>query len=210
VIKSNITDGAGTGQQASVLSEGELLVSQHSSPPLLPQKCRVFSQFLTVDGTSAASNDLGVSGAVTPVEYWVPAAEDADRYITKLSFVVGYASAAYIWEFADLNAALTNGVKIYYTDSNREEVTIANPTRNSSFLRLGLSSGIIPTAWELRHLGATNDYGFLTATNLSEFMPPYGIKLDMGTNQRLSILIRDDCTSAVTFNCRAFGFERLP
>jgi len=39
---------------------------------------------------------------------------------------------------------------------------------------------------------------------------PFGIKLDAGTTQRLSITIKDNAgTSAVSFNCIGYGFERF-
>jgi len=208
-VNSHITDPL-TGQGARVLDNGELLISLYQSPPLMPQKVKVFGQMLTDDGTATGSNDLGVDGSSTSVDYWVPSHGDNDRYITKLSFVIGYGASGYLWEFADKDAALTNGVKVFYTDSTGDEVTIGNPKNNYSFLRLALSDGLVPTAWELRHLGATNDYGILVAIDLTKYVPPHGIKLDAGSSQKLSITIRDNCGDADTFNCRAFGFERVP
>jgi len=189
--------------------DGNQLVTQVTCPPLLPQKCKVWGQKFTITGIPTGSDDLGVDGSGTPVDYYIPADTDNDIYITKISFVIGYGSAAELWEFADKNAALTNGINIHYTDTHGNDIVIGNPKTNYDFLRLSLSDGIIPTAWELRHLGATNDYGILLAVDLTKYVPSYGIKLDRCTNQRITITIRDDCTDADTFNCRAFGFERF-
>lgn len=206
MFKQNIAGKDGT--VVKVEDDG-LLVSVYSCPPLLPQKSKIFIQYFTVDGLSTGSADLGVDGSGTSVDYYIPAHMDNDRYITILSFIVGYGAAAYMWEFADKDAALTNGIKLFYQDTNGVEVEIANLKTNYDFLRCATSDGIVPTAWEIRSLGATNDYGFICSIDLGRLLPPYGVKLDRGTTQRLTITIRDDCTDADDFDCKAFGFERF-
>lgn len=207
-LKSHIVD-AFSKRTARVLPEGQLLVGVIPCPPMLPQKCKVFSQFLTDDGLKTGSDNLGIDGSVTSVNYWIPASDDNDIYITKLNYIVGYSASGELWEFADSGAALTNGVRVFYVDTHGDEVEIANHKMNSSFLRYALSDGLLPTAWEIRHLGANGDYGFLFAIDLARIMPPVGVKLDRGTNQKLSITIRDDCRDADDFNCCALGFERF-
>jgi hypothetical protein len=163
-----------------------------------------------LDGTSTGSNDLGVDGSVTAVEFWIPADEDDDRYITNLSFILGYGSAAYLWEFADANVALTNGIKISYISTDGSEIEIYSLKANYDFFRFAsILSGYIGTAWELRNLGATNDYGIIANINLGSIMPPFGVKLDRETKQKLLITIQDNCTDADTFICRALGFDRF-
>jgi hypothetical protein len=208
-VDFRIVDGEGSGVEAHVTPGHEVLVSQSGCPPLRNQKCIVFGQDITDDGLTTGSDDLGINGAATPTLFWVPADPDKDRYITRLSFIVGYGASARLYDFADSGGALVNGVRIYYENFEGREVTIGNPTRNYSFLRLAIADGIVPTAWELRNLGALNDYGYLISIDLTRIMPPYGVKLDRGTTERLLVHIRDDCTDADTFNCRAFGFERI-
>lgn len=207
-LKINIEDGLGRATQARVEDES-LLVSVYPSPPLLPLKSKVFTQFLTDDGLAGGTNDLGVDGSATSVNYWIPSSQDSDIYITKLNFLMGYGASSGLWKFADSAGALTNGVRVFYNDPHGVETQIFNAKTNAGFLRFALSDRLIPTAWELRHLGANNDYGILFTIDLARIMPPYGIKLDMGTNERLSIIIRDDCTDADTFNACAMGFERF-
>ena len=197
----------GAGGPAKVSDDGCLSVADCGAPPLTKQKVRIFSQMLTVDGTKTGSNDLGVDGSVTPVEYYVPADPDADRYITRITFLMGYGASAEMYEFADSGAALTNGVKVSYFDSQGDEITIMTPKANVSFMR---ASGIpvTNTNWETRGFAAAGDFGFFVNIDLAQIMPRYGIKLDRGTKQRLSLLIQDDCRDADLFNCNAFGFER--
>lgn len=208
MIKSHIVDGGGSNNEAHVKDDA-LVVTHYTCPPLMPQKCKVFSQYLTDDGLSSGDEDMGIDGSVTEVEYFISANSNDDRYINKLIFLVGYGASAGLWKFADSVGALANGVKLSYRDTYGGEVEIGILKSNGDFLRQSLGSGIIPTAWELRHLGANNDYGFLCAIDISQLIPPYGIKLDRGTNQKLVITIRDDCTDADDFNCRAYGFDRF-
>ena len=184
------------------------VVAMFPCPPLLPQKNKIFSQLFTADGKSTGTSDMGVSGAVTPVEYFIPANEDNDRYITTISFVFGYGSSAELYEFADRGTALANGVRVSYFNTYREEVIIANLKANYEFLQASGSS-ISQTTWEARGFAGAGDYGYFCNISVKDVMPPFGIKLDRGTTQRMSILIQDDCTAADLFNCQAYGFERF-
>jgi len=187
---------------------GNQIISLSGNPPLLPQLNRVFAQKLTVDGTAGGTSEMGVDGSVTPVEYCIFADSKNDRYITSLSFIFGYGSAAEGYEFVDSGAALINGVKVSYFDTVGDEVVIMNPKANVSFMRSSGSS-ISTVDWEARGFAASGDYGFFVNIDLIDIMPMLGVKLDRGTNQRFCVIIRDDCTDADLFNCQAFGFERF-
>jgi hypothetical protein len=123
--------------------------------------------------------------------------------------LLGYGAAAQGWEFADANTALTNGVRLFYVDNKGAEIEIGNYKNNTDFMRASLRDGISIDNWEARGFGTVGDYGFLISIDLTQLMPPYGVKLDRGTQQKMTITIRDDCTDADTFNCKAFGFERF-
>lgn len=197
--------GARGSQGVAVTKDQELLVTMAPNPPFDEQKTRPFSQFLTSDGTATGSNDLGINGSSSTSTFYIGTSDTDDRYITQLSFIVGYGGSAQPFQFAD-STALTNGVRIYYR-SLRGEQEIFNVKSNQDFFRI---NNIRPTAsWEVRGVNATNDYGYFITFNLAAFVPPYGIKLDRTLNKRIAIDIRDDCTNADSFNCLAFGFERF-
>jgi len=192
-------------QAVNVTDDHCLSVSDCGAPPFGKQKTIIFSsKFLT----SAGSDDLGINGSVTPVEFCINADENKDIYITRISFILGYGTGSNLYEFADAGTPLTNGVKLSYFNSFGEEVTIMNPKANYSFQR---ASGqlVTNTNWETRGFAAAGDYGYFVNINLKDIMLPYGIKLDKGTNQKACITIRDDCRAADLFNCQAFGFERI-
>jgi hypothetical protein len=55
-----------------------------------------------------------------------------------------------------------------------------------------------------------NDYGYFTNVDLTRMGTEYGIKLDAGSTQRLTVRIRDNAgTAADSFNCIAYGFDRF-
>ena len=172
---------------------------------VVPDRYTPFSQKFSTDGTSSGTTEMGVNGSVTPVEHYIGAVTTGDRFISHIIWILGYGSAAEGFEFADSGAALTNGVRVYFTHANGSVYTIMNPKSNYSFFRSSLAP-VSSTNWEERGFAGTGDYGYFVTTPLSKIVPPYGIKLPRNSDAKLSILIRDDCTDADLFNCNAFGF----
>jgi hypothetical protein len=200
-------DGGGEKYGSEITQDGEDLVIVSPYPPLKPQKVRPFSQHVTIDGDPSSSSNMGVDGSVTNVEFYIDAVQDYDRYITELSFLIGYGTTGKPYLFADA-AALTNGCRLYYT-SYRGEVDIHEPLKkNQDILRMG-KSGHIPASWEVRHLSANNDFGYAITVDLTKLGLPFGIKLDKSTKQKFAITIRDNATSADEFSVMALGFERF-
>lgn len=202
MIKSIITDPR--NKQQVLTQNNSLLIQDIGYPALGSSKIKIFQSYLE---TSAGSNDMGVDGSSTNQKFYISADENADTYITLISFLVGYGTTALPFEFADSAAALTNGFRLYY-HTEKEEVDIGEAIKsNADLMRYGIG-GILPTAWELRGIGALNDYGYLVNIDMSRIMPN-GIKLDRGTKQELAFLVRDDASDADTFNAQCFGFQRF-
>ena len=204
MAKVQITGG---NKEVSVTPDKELLISSSLSPPLLPQKVRPFRQYLTTDGLSSGSHDMGIDGSSTNVDFYVPADGTDDRYITSISIIVGYGTTGQPNEWAD-GTALTNGTRLFY-ESLLGAVDIHDAIKtNQDMLRLYF--GLVPTAWEIRHLVAANDFGYILSVDLKQMMPPYGVKLDAGTQQRIIMRVRDNAgTDADLFDAIAYGFDRF-
>jgi hypothetical protein len=281
MLKVNIVDPR--DGKRSLIEDSAQLVTMYPSPPLLPQKSKIFRQYLTDDGISTGSNDMGIdvgstgtdgacadhttpfvftsasgglddakfiritdTGAggkgiigtytvstvtdtntveltadptdgtnetnmdweIAPIDFWLPSHEDNDRYITRLDILVGYSTTGQMNEFADA-AALANGFRFFYIDSKKAEVDIHDALiNNSEILRLAGQS-VLATGFEHRHLGSMNDYGYLLSINFSDMIPPYGVKLDRGSSEKIVMIVRDDATAATTMNCICYGFERF-
>jgi len=203
VAKVQITQG---GLEARITQDGELRVSNAPYPPFGAQQARPFRQYLTLDGTAGGSNDMGVDGSVTNVEFYVPASTTDDRYITNIAMLVGYGGTSQPYLFADA-VALANGCRMHFV-SLRGEVDIHDGIKtNQDMFRL--SHEAVRSDWEVRGVNANNDYGYFITIDLESVMPVFGVKLDAGTTQRLIMTIRDDCTNADSFNAIAYGFDRF-
>lgn len=205
-VKSVITDN-NSGASAKVNGDEALYVSQIPYPPSVPQKTNPFRQYFTTDGSPSGSNDMGVDGSSTNVDFCVPASQVAERYLTVLSFIVGYGTSGSPFEWAD-GTALSNGSRLFYTSSRGENDIHDAIKSNQDLFRL--SFGAINNNWEVRGVNATNDYGYFITMDLRTMGLPFGIKLDSGTTQKIIIRIRDNAgTAADSFNCIAYGFERF-
>jgi len=196
-----------TYRGGDITSDGERLVISASYPALVPQKVRPFRQYLTDDGLSTGSNDMGIDGSATNVDFYIKAHESDDRYITSLNFIVGYGGSGQPYEWAD-GPAVTNGFEISYSNNTGSYIIHEGVKSNQDMFRLSFSP--IPTGWELRGINANNDYGYFVSMDITKMGLPFGIKLDRGTNQVLKITVRDNLGSAAdSFNCIAYGFDRF-
>ncbi|MDH5426193.1 MAG: hypothetical protein OEY29_14485 [Gammaproteobacteria bacterium] len=200
-----------TARGAKVTGDKEMLVISSPYPPLEKQKVRPFRQYFTDDGLITGSNDMGIDGSVTNQDFYISAHATDDRYITALSFIMGYGATAQPFQFAD-TTALTNGCRLFYRNSTGEYDIHEGLKSNQDMLRLTFNQ--IPTSWEVRGIGANNDYGYFVSFDLTKIGLPFGIKLDRGTTQRLTFRIRDDLSVALggatdSFNCIAYGFDRF-
>ncbi len=210
-LKVEIIDGAGKGNSTFVLPTGFICVQPTFEPPLTDQKIKPFRQYLTNGGGAADSNDMIVDGGTTNVNFWVPADQTDDRYITVLSVVIADAGNFAQNAFGALSA-LTNGCRLFYERASGEEIDIHDALKtNFDFTRLALGRpafGAAATVFRGTNLIGTAE-AMLPVVDLKEFMPPFGIKLDKGTNQRLVLTVKDALAGLTTFDIIAYGFDRF-
>jgi len=206
MLNLRIFDGMGKKNAARVTDSNELLTIFSPYPPLEATKTRPFRQYFTADGTSSGSNDMGVDGSSTNSDFYIRANGDMDRYITTINFLVGYGTSGQPNEWAD-GTALTNGTRFFWV-SGLGEVDIHDGIKSNQDM-FRLSFDLIPTNWEVRHVNASNDYGYVFSMDLTKMGLPYGIKLDGGTTQKIIFCIRDNATAADSFNAIGYGFERF-
>ena len=207
-IDINVVDGTGSGNKVSV-DENALRVSTVGHPPLLQQKTKIFRQFLTDDGLSTGSSDMLVDGSAVSAEFWVPAHEDDDRYITAVSFVIGDGGAN-LNEFGGISA-LTNGCDFEYKNAS-EVITIHGALKsNWDFIRMCMgfpAFGDAASAYRLTNVeGGAEAYA--PVFNFLAVMPPHGLKLDAGTKEKIVVRVNDDCRVPDVFNAIAYGFDRF-
>jgi hypothetical protein len=209
MIKARIEDGRGSGNEARVIDEG-LLVSTYTSPPLLEQKTKVFRQYLTDDGTATGTSSMLIAAVATPTTFYVPADTANDRYITTLSFVIADAGASFS-KFGAI-AALATGCELFY-ETSKERVIVHGALRtNWDFVRLALGNPAFGTGgdgFKAKDVEGKTD-AYIPILDLTKLMPPFGIKLDAGTTQRIGLTVSDQTDTIDSFNCIVYGFERIP
>lgn len=208
MLNTKLVDGKGSKQTVKVNGDNALYVTEIPHPPFTPQLQEPFRQYFTDDGLSSGSNDLAVDGSSTNVDFWIPSSTTSDRYISSLSFIVGYGTTGQPNEWCD-GTALTNGIRVFYT-SSRGEIDIHEGIQSNQDM-FRLKNLNVDLNWEVRHVNANNDFGYFIVADLKIlFGFKFGIKLDKGTNEKLIIRIRDNMTTNTdSFNCIAYGFDRF-
>ena len=211
MLKTNITDGTGTKRQAKVDDLNSLVVSLSCCPPLMDQKTRIFRQYLTTNGTPTGTSSMLVDGSTTNVDYYVPAHQYNDRYITAVNFVIED-TAPSLNGFGD-NSALANGCVFEYKRGSGEVVAIHGALKsNFDFIRMCMgypAFGSGTSAYELTNAIGTAE-AYMPVFNFLKIMPPYGLKIDAGSEQRLTLRIRDNVSTIIGMDAIVYGFERLP
>ena len=206
-LKSFILDGLGTNRKAQVNDQNALLTTNSPYPPILSvNKTSIYREFLH---TSAGSTDMRVVGSLAaPIQFFVQATTDADRYITQLSFVISDALSA-LNEFGHI-AALTNGCTLTYHKVG-QTITIHDALKtNFDFVRLCLGQPAFGNTTNAFIAGnvSGNSEGLIPVLDFTRILPPYGLKLDANSIQQLILTVRDNTTGVDAFNCIGYGFDR--
>lgn len=174
-----------------------------------------FRQYFTSTGASSGSNEMAITTGTlaAPVSFWVPSHTTRQRVISRISFFVS-GSAASLNEFGT-GTALTNGCRIYYQDPTAGDVDLHEAVKsNFDLVRLcdgQPSFGSGTAAFQVSNAVGT-DEAFIPVLDIRNFVPPYGIRLEAGSTQKIVIDIRDNTLTAKasSFNAIAYGFEVLP
>jgi len=210
-IKTTIKDGRGKGVELEITEDNSALVTNTQVPPSSMQSVvRPFRGYFRND---AASSDMRVAGSLAaPLEFYISAPEDGDRYIDTLSIAIADAGAT-LEKFGNITA-LTNGVTIFYEDSELGNITIGDGlVSNFEFLRM-CASGVHGIGTGTNSYRASNvqggSEGYLMSLDFSEvFGLPWGIRLKKDTTLRLVVQINDDTSGVDKFDVIAYGYDRI-
>lgn len=193
-----------------ITEDRAVLVSSLPFPPNTEQKTKPFRQFFTADGTETGSEDMRVDGSVTKQFFYIESDETDERYVTAISFEISDAGAV-LNEFGNIGA-LTNGCRFYYVRSDEEKIFFHKELKtNWDFVRLCLgvpAFGDAAGAFRANNISGTSE-GYIPVLDLLRLVPPFGIKLDAGTRQRMVLSVRDNLMGVDSFNVIAYGFDRF-
>ena len=198
-IDVSVTDG---NNKVVVDEAGALCVRVTPDPPVAHLQSEIYRVYLT---DSAGSNDMQVS---SDTDFSVRAVTDGDLWITSLSFTIADGGAA-LNEFGSVTA-LSNGCQLVY-DSGAGEITIHDALKsNWDFIRLCQGQpafGQGANAFRANNVEG-NSEGYIPILDLRNILPPYGIRLEKATNQKITLKVRDTTTGVDRFDCIAYGFKR--
>lgn len=203
-----LKDGRGTRRRVGIDASGNLLVSVDPNPRISRQTVLPFRSYFL----NGESNDMRVDGSSSEVNFEITAHSTRDRYIAVISFVVADANAI-LSKFGNLTA-LTNGCRLWFTREDEGELDIHDAIKtNWDLVRLcqGVPAyGTAVDAFRSKNVvGAAEAY--IPVLDLKTFLPPYGLKLDAASPQKLVMTIRDDLATGMnSFDAIGYGFEILP
>lgn len=208
--KIHIKDGTGTSSTACVDVSNSVYTITTPAPPFGQEVyTRLFRQHLTADGTASGSNDMTVDGSSTNQTFFISADDEDDLWISRIDFLIADAGADNN-QFGNITA-LSNGCKLSYEDDLGEVIISDELTTNFSFVRLcggNPAFGDTTNTFRASNIVGASE-GYLPSLDFKQqFGMPWGIRLKAGTNQRLSITIRDNVSAIDAFNAIAYGFTR--
>jgi len=205
-----IVKGGRKGHSWNIGSRGDGLASILPGPPDVLENRIIFKKYLTLDGSDSGATSMLVDGSSTPQKFKVLAHSSRDRYLTMASIVISD-SGPVMNKFGN-STALTNGCLFQYF-SGREFVDIHGiPLRtNYDFFRMANFNrpfGVGSVFNELANIVGLSE-GLIIMIDFRDFIPPFGIKLEGGSTQEISLTIQDDLSGTIIdgFDGYVNGFE---
>ncbi len=151
-----------------------------------------------------------VDGSVTPVDFFVESPQAADLYVTRVSFIVVDQNMT-LNQFGNI-AALTNGVRLFYTDEFGEVDIAESLQTNFDFIRLcsGLPGVGDGTSAFIAFNVSGNSEGIIPVLDLKDtFGFRWGLEFRNGSTQKLILRIQDNITGIDAMDVIVYGFLRL-
>jgi hypothetical protein len=209
VINARIADGFGTGISQRIFPNGAGLTTSNQIPPF--GEVWPVVPFVSNLKNSAGSTDMRVSGSLAaPEDFFITASVTADRFITAISFLISDDNPV-LNKFGNITA-LTNGcLLLYETPASVTQVLPALKT-NFDFIRMSFGSpalGADATAFRAGTAVAVNSEAYLPVIRFVDWLPPFGLKLDIASGNRIILRVRDDTTTVDAFDAIVFGFDRV-
>lgn len=208
MIQTQLTDGFGSSNRASITEEGTLQVINHGHPP---KTDTLFAIPFRQRFENSGSSDMTVDGSVTEVEFSIDSIVDRDIFIRSISILIGDGGAPALNKFGALTA-LTNGVEIVYATKDSGDFIIHDGIKsNLEFIRIGVDTAGVGTgtdAFLADVSGGGTEKSYMPIIDLQEtFGLPFGMKLRANGEDKLKFIVRDDLTGLTTFNIIAYGIQ---
>lgn len=209
MIKGSISDE--NGQTAEVLDNGALVVTNVLRPALplgTRNRQQLFSQLVSDDGTESGTTNMNVNGSATSQEFYIGSDANVDLHIMKISIVIADSAVSHD-RFGNINA-LANGWTLRVIESGIETNIILDAQTGGQVLAqsaLIQPYGAGVTVNELSNWTSTQDAQTILVDISS--LVPNGIRIGMGSQDKIVSIINDNLTGLTEFTVRILGFKNL-
>lgn len=152
------------------------------------------------------------ASSASPVDFFISASTSADRFITAVSIVIADDNPTLV-QFGAI-AALTNGCLLNYETPSKVTRVLPALKSNFDFVRMALgspafSSGNPNDAFKAGTVLGTAE-AYIPVIRFADWLPPFGLKLDINSGNRLIFRIQDNTSAVDKFDAIVFGFDRVP
>ena len=201
------------GHRARVTPEGDLVASITPNPPLGSDVLLTpFIDYMTVNGVIGGSSNMNLNGSVNNIRTSITARENGDVYLSSLSILISAQNLS-INRFGGINGGLVNGLQFFYRSSLGLNIAPLLIKTNFDLLRLGTLSpalGNKADAYQIANAVNGTEDAYLSVIDLTKLGGQnYGIRLRVGTLDKLGFVIRDNLTTISRFDILASGFTRI-
>lgn len=209
MISSILKDGLGHGYKASVNEHNELLVAvgQGDLPAVgSPNRYRFYTALLGSTGADSGTTNAGVNAGAAPQTFYVASATDHDIHIMAVNIQITDGSTSHS-KFGAI-AALANGVTLRVIESGvTTNIILAAKTGGDLIVKSGayITQGDAATSFEVTDSTGTDDTT-LVVIPLGVYIPG-GLRLGMGTLDKLEFVVNDDISALTSLYIRVFGYR---
>lgn len=194
MIKGAIVDGETNTRLAKVDENGSLTVHVDQHPEHGELKTFPYRSYLTLNG-DGTTIDMRVNGSVTNQAFYITATNVEDIFIEAASFIIADAGAS-LSSFGAA-AALTNGC-VFQWITAAATITL-HPALKSNWDFVRMCSGNPPFGSGADAFRGTNVVGlseaYIPTFDFQKLIPPYGLRLQKGTKDKLVLTIRDNLST---------------
>ena len=208
-IKVKIEDGQGQGYKGKIGSTGLIHVcSCEGEPPEkgVQNRYRFFSQLVSSVGDGTGTTNMNVDGSVTPQKFYINATEVYDIRLMKLVIYIEDTTVSHA-TFGAL-AALGNGINISVIEEGVETFLVQAAKKFADLIQQTCAEkpwGDTTISFELQSVVGTDDAQVLIF-DLGSLIPN-GLRIGMGTYNKLVVKVSDNLTGLTYFTVRTLGYK---
>jgi hypothetical protein len=213
VIKAQIVDGSGSDRAADVTKHRALKVTQEIPPVPTPgtmNRYRYFNGKLGSTGLDSGVVNMNVNGSGTAQEFFVGADQNFDIHIMHIAILFSDNPSVAHNDFGSVNE-LSTGWDLKIREQGVETFIVEKAQTGGQVIAQGgftWGFGNDATSWELTNWTGNEDAQII-AIPIGDWIPG-GLRLGIGSNDKLISVVNDNLTGLVEMFVKVFGYKHFP